>query len=132
MLFCFELLFANYASYQDPTYDWQHDSNSFYQTVQVLFGLLCVCYLGYFSVISYITHQSVKRMKKNYRIVFYYSFLVAFSCTTALAFHGYGGYGERSFIFVAIFALFNIYVVNISFLYSPTWEGFVQMQMEHE
>lgn len=71
-------------------------------------------------------------MKKNYRIVFYYSFSVAIISVLALAFHGYGGYGDRNVIFVAIYALFNIYVINISFLYAPTWEGFIKMQMEQE
>lgn len=71
-------------------------------------------------------------MKKNYRIVFYYSFSVATVSVLALSFHGYGGYGDRNIIFVAIYALFNIYVINISFLYAPTWEGFIKMQLEQE
>jgi len=97
----------------------------------ITIGLLLV-YLGYFLMISYQTYYSVSQMKKNYRIVFYYSFLIAVYCTICLILFGYKSYGHRSIDFVALYALFNIYVMNVSFLYSPTWEGFVKIQLEQE
>jgi len=127
---CTSLLYTNYNTYYDPTYAWK--DQTFTAFLLGMIFVLSIVYLGYFLVISYMTYTAVRRMKKNYRIVFYYTFTVAICSVVALAFHGYGGYGDRNLVFMAIFALFNIYVINMSFLYAPTWEGFMKMQLEQE
>jgi hypothetical protein len=127
----FSLLFANYQSYYDPSFNWEQDSGTFYWIVRTM--LLCVCalYLMYFGMISYMAIYSVRKMKKSYRIVFYSSIVVTFLATVTLGGHGLGGYGNRSVTYVFLFSIFNIYVMMISYMYSPTWEGFMKLQMDH-
>lgn len=123
---------VNYTSFYDPNANFQVEEREFSFLLKLLISSLLILYLVYFYTIVYKSIQSVRQMKKNYRIVFYYTLILCTFSSVYLLVIGYKGYGHRSIDFIAIYALFNIYTLNVSFLYSPTWEGFMQMQMQQE
>jgi uncharacterized membrane protein len=111
--------------------------------------ILFLLYSSYFAIVTYVAFIQIKDMKKSYKFSLFMTFGVIFVCISIMLFNGYRATQNDSnayfihfnysiaVMFVAFYAMFNIYMYIIAYLYSPSVESledlqYKQTRKEHE
>jgi len=100
--------------------------------------ILIFLYSSYFVIVAYTSIFSIKEMKKSYRFVIIMTFIVMCVSIIIMLLNGFtaASYSDTT-MFVSLYALFNIYMYIIAYLYSPSIEGLEDLKynknrVEHE
>mmetsp|Transcript_13014 Transcript_13014/g.9423 ORF Transcript_13014/g.9423 Transcript_13014/m.9423 type:complete len:83 (-) Transcript_13014:313-561(-) len=72
----------------------------------------------------------IKEMKKSYRFVLVMTIIVIVISIGSLLFLFQVGSSNDTVLYVSIYALFNIYMYVITYLYSPNLESLEELQMK--
>ena len=85
-----------------------------------IFIILLLAYSTYFGIISYIAFFSIQQLRKSYRLVLFTTFGIIVWSILMFFVNGYSGDQMPTIGFVSVYALFNIYMYSMAYLYSPS------------
>eukprot|EP00347_Sterkiella_histriomuscorum_P006317 403353220 len=129
--------YLNLQQINDPSFYWRDDVGSFYSSLQICSVVLFLLYSSYFVIVAYVAFFQIKEMKKSYKFSLYMTFGVILFCISIMLFNGYRQTQNDTVMFVAFYAMFNIYMFIIAYLYSPSVDSledlqYKQTRKEHE
>lgn len=124
----------------DPSYYWQDNLGDFYTVMhRISLGLLLI-YTAYFVFIAFVSCSEIQQMKKSYRFVIIVTLLVISISILSLFSNGFLSQATNCKAlpnfnntfniaqgYLIIYALLNIYMYVISYLYCPAIDSIEEL-----
>jgi hypothetical protein len=114
----------------NPTYDWQNDLNDRYKEVFIGIIVVCAVIATWMIVLAVMAAAQIRKLSYRERILKVLSLVMIGFAFCGVFIGAFQPIPRNSTFFLVFLTGFNLYVVNLQFLYSPTRGSLLEYQTE--